>query len=138
MEKPILYFIDIGNSMFSQMAEGIARYYLEEYYIFSAGVDKHSIDSRAVKAMENINIDITDQTSKLIDMELLMNADSMITLSKEAELQCPKPRDVNQFYWRFPEPYNLEGSREEKWQAITKARDQLERLIRQFKDKKIS
>lgn len=55
-----LYFLCTGNSCRSQMAEGWAKKLLpSEWNVLSAGLEAHGLNPRAVKAMHEVDIDIT-------------------------------------------------------------------------------
>ena len=85
MEKKTIYFLCTGNSCRSQMAEGWAKKYLgDQWNVFSAGIEAHGLNPNAVKAMQEVGIDISAQTSDIINMELLNNADMVVTLCGDA------------------------------------------------------
>src|SRR5690625_7607720 len=76
MSKKTLYFLCTGNSCRSQMAEGFGKKYLsDEYDVYSAGIEAHGLNPNAVKAMKEVDVDISTQTSDLIDRDVLNNAD---------------------------------------------------------------
>ena len=57
-----------NNACRSQMAEGWMRYYTRNYAeVVSAGLNKTSVDLAAAKSMSAAIIDISKQSSKLID-----------------------------------------------------------------------
>lgn len=56
---------------------------------FSAGVAPKGIDPRAVKAMAEAGIDISDQTSKDIDSLGRQDFDYVVTLCDNAREACP-------------------------------------------------
>lgn len=77
MDKKTIYFLCTGNSCRSQMAEGWGKKYLgEEWNVFSAGIEAHGLNPNAVKAMKEVGIDISTQTSDIIDPEILNYAES--------------------------------------------------------------
>ncbi|MEH7341918.1 arsenate reductase, partial [Priestia megaterium] len=71
MSKKTLYFLCTGNSCRSQMAEGWAKKYLnnDEWDVRSAGLEAHGLNPNAVKAMKEAGVDISNQTSDVIDPE---------------------------------------------------------------------
>lgn len=90
MSKKTIYFLCTGNSCRSQMAEGWAKKYLgEEWNVYSAGIEAHGLNPSAVKAMKEADIDISSQTSDIIDTEILNNADLVVTLCGDAADKCP-------------------------------------------------
>lgn len=134
MTDKIMYFLCTGNSARSQIAEGLAKKYLsDEYEIHSAGVEITPVNPYAVKVMDEIGIDIMGQTSKLIDMKILNQADVLITLCQDAYERCPVvPNRPKHLHWGLEDPARFEGSDEEKMEVFRKTRDELEELIKQF------
>ena len=90
MNKKTLYFLCTGNSCRSQIAEGFGKQILgESFDVYSAGIEAHGLNPKAVKAMNEVGVDISGQTSELIDPEILNNADYVITLCGDANDNCP-------------------------------------------------
>ncbi|WP_431801891.1 arsenate reductase (thioredoxin) [Halobacillus andaensis] len=136
--KPVIYFLCTGNSCRSQMAEGFGKKYLgEEFDVRSAGIEAHGLNPNAVKAMNEVDVDISDQTSDIIDPDILNNAAYAITLCGDANDKCPMtPPHVTRFHWGFDDPAKAEGTDEEKWAVFQRVRDQISDRIQVFaKDK---
>ncbi|KFK77168.1 arsenate reductase [Bacillus spizizenii] len=90
MSKKTIYFLCTGNSCRSQMAEGWGKEYLgDKWNVYSAGIEAHGLNPNAVKAMKEAGIDISNQTSDIIDPNILNNADLVITLCGDAADKCP-------------------------------------------------
>lgn len=134
MEKKIIYFLCTGNSCRSQMAEGWAKELLENSWsVYSAGIEAHGLNPNAVKAMKEIGIDISNQTSDIIDPELLHQADMVVTLCGDAADNCPvTPPNVKRVHWGFDDPAKAQGTEEEKWTVFQRVRDQIGDRIRKF------
>ncbi|MDQ0430413.1 arsenate reductase [Planomicrobium stackebrandtii] len=134
MTKKTLYFLCTGNSCRSQMAEGWGKQILgDEWQVLSAGIEAHGLNPNAVKAMNEVNIDISGQTSDIIDLEILNNADFVVTLCGDAADKCPMtPPHVKRDHWGFTDPAKAEGSDEEKWTVFQNVRDEIGERIRQF------
>ncbi|GAQ16978.1 arsenate reductase [Oceanobacillus picturae] len=134
MAKKIIYFLCTGNSCRSQMAEGWAKKLLgNEWEVKSAGIEAHGLNPKAVQAMKEISIDISDQTSDIIDPDILNNADLAVTLCGDAADKCPMtPPQVRREHWGFDDPAKAEGTEEEKWQVFQRVRDQIGERIKQF------
>ena len=50
--------------------------------------------------MNEVNIDITNQTSDIIDANILNSADLVVTLCSHADSVCPStPPHVNRVHW---------------------------------------
>lgn len=136
MTKKIIYFLCTGNSCRSQMAEGWAKEYLaSEWDVYSAGIEAHGLNPNAVKAMKEVGIDISDQTSDIIDIHLLNNADFVVTLCGDAADKCPMtPSHVKRDHWGFDDPAKAEGTDEEKWAFFQRVRDEMAERIRHFSE----
>jgi arsenate reductase (thioredoxin) len=72
------------------MAEGWAKNYLgEEWEVKSAGLEAHGLNPNAVKAMKEVGIDISNQTSDVIKPKILNNAALVVTLwTRSRALLC--------------------------------------------------
>ncbi|MBN8209585.1 arsenate reductase (thioredoxin) [Bacillus sp. NTK071] len=132
--KKSIYFLCTGNSCRSQMAEGFGKKHLSDNYnVYSAGIEAHGLNPNAVKAMKETGIDITNQTSDMIDKEILNNADLVVTLCGDANDKCPvTPPNVKREHWGFDDPAKAEGSEEEKWAFFQRVRDEIEDRIARF------
>ncbi len=134
MSKKTLYFLCTGNSCRSQMAEGWGKKYLgEEWEVKSAGIEAHGLNPKAVKAMAEAGIDISQQTSDVIDPHILNHADFVVTLCGDAADKCPvTPPTVRREHWGFDDPAKAQGTEEEKWAMFRRVRDEIEARIRFF------
>ncbi|MFJ7972328.1 arsenate reductase (thioredoxin) [Psychrobacillus sp. NPDC096389] len=133
-----IYFLCTGNSCRSQMAEGWAKKYLgEQWSVYSAGIEAHGLNPNAVKAMKEVGMDISDQTSNIIDPVILNNADLVVTLCGDAADKCPMtPSHVKRVHWGFEDPAKAEGTDEEKWSFFQRVRDEIGEKIIQFANTK--
>nr|2IPA_B Chain B, Protein arsC [Bacillus subtilis] len=134
MENKIIYFLSTGNSARSQMAEGWAKQYLgDEWKVYSAGIEAHGLNPNAVKAMKEVGIDISNQTSDIIDSDILNNADLVVTLSGDAADKCPMtPPHVKREHWGFDDPARAQGTEEEKWAFFQRVRDEIGNRLKEF------
>ncbi|MDN7242509.1 arsenate reductase (thioredoxin) [Planococcus sp. N028] len=134
MTKKTLYFLCTGNSCRSQMAEGWGKEILgDEWQVLSAGIEAHGLNPNAVKAMNEVGIDISSQTSDIIDNDILNNADFVVTLCGDAADKCPMtPPHVRREHWGFEDPAKAQGTEEEKWTVFQNVRDAIGARIKQF------
>jgi len=116
------------------MAEGWGKYHLgNEWDILSAGIEAHGVNPKAIEAMREVGIDITNQTSDLIDSEILYNADLVVTLCGDAADKCPvTPSHVRRVHWGFDDPAKAEGNEVEKWRVFQQVRDEIGDRIKRF------
>ncbi len=136
MSKKIIYFLCTGNSCRSQMAEGFAKVYLkDEWEVKSAGLEAHGLNPKAVKAMEEIGIDISNQKSEIINTEILNQATLAVTLCEDANERCPvTPAHVKREHWGFDDPAKATGTKAEIWEEFERVRDEIGKRIKQFKE----
>lgn len=135
MAKKLLYFLCTGNSCRSQMAEAWARKYLssDEWEVKSAGIEAHGVNPNAIKAMKEVGIDISAQTSDTIDVQTLNNAELVVTLCGDANDKCPvTPPNVRREHWGFDDPAKAQGSEEEKWAFFQRVRDEIGERVQHF------
>lgn len=134
MTKKTIYFLCTGNSCRSQMAEGWAKKHLgNEWEVRSAGIEAHGLNPKAVKAMNEVEVDISDQKSETIDTDYLNNATLAVTLCGDAADRCPMtPPHVKREHWGFDDPAKAEGTEEEVWQVFERVRDEIGERIKRF------
>ncbi|OIK05322.1 arsenate reductase (thioredoxin) [Bacillus sp. MUM 13] len=134
MAEKTIYFLCTGNSCRSQMAEGFGKKYLAEgWRVLSAGIEAHGLNPKAVRAMNEAGIDISGQTSDIIDNEILNSADMIVTLCGDAADKCPMtPPHIRREHWGFDDPAKAQGTDEEKWAVFQRVRDEIGERIRRF------
>lgn len=127
-------FLCTGNSCRSQMAEGLAREFGKgDVKAYSAGFYPVGVNPNAISVMKEIGIDISDQTSDLIDSNLVAQMDIVITLCGNAEISCPTtPPEIKRLHWPIKDPVGTVGSDERVLKAFRKARDQIKAKIEDF------
>ncbi|MGG3519827.1 arsenate reductase (thioredoxin) [Bacillus pseudomycoides] len=126
--KKTIYFLCTGNSCRSQIAEGFGKKYLgDKWNIYSAGIEAHGVNPNAIKAMKEVEIDITNQTSDMIDRDILNKADLVVTLCDHANDVCPTtPSHVKRVHWGFDDPAG------EEWSVFQRVRDEIGERIKKF------
>jgi arsenate reductase len=134
-KKPLVYFLCTGNSCRSQMAEGFLRALgKDRYEVKSAGLEAHGLNPRAVQTMKEAGVDISSQTSDVIDPEILNRADYVITLCGHADEHCPAISNKNavKWHWGFDDPAKATGTEEEIMTSFRTVRDAIKSRIEQF------
>ena len=127
--KKNIYFLCGGNSCRSQMAEGYAKKYLPTWNIQSAGVQAFGVDPKAIQIMAEDGVDISQQTSKVINNDIMKNADIIITLCGEARDKCIIPQDARWLHWPINDPALETGSKLEITNAYRDARDDVKQHV---------
>ena len=122
MTKKTIYFICTGNSCRSQMAEGFGKAILgDEWNVYSGGIETHGVNPKAVEAMKEVGIDISNHTSDLIDDTILKQSDLVVTLCSHADAHVKKE------HWGFDDPAGKD------WSEFQRVRDDIKNAIEQFK-----
>ncbi|WGL59848.1 arsenate reductase ArsC [Pigmentibacter sp. JX0631] len=133
MVKKIL-FLCVANSARSQMAEGLAKNILQKAFIInSAGSKPSEINPYAIKVMNEIGIDISNQSSKSVDEFNLNEFNYIVTLC--AEEICPYINSSKAYFlhWPFFDPANKSDSPEESINKFRNVRDEIGKKIKNFK-----
>src|SRR3954464_15676483 len=108
-DKLKILFLCTGNSCRSQMAEGWARK-LKSNQIepYSAGIETHGLNPRAVKVMAEAGVDISQHRSKNVDELLEIPFDFVVTVCGHANENCPIfPRKAPIIHVGFEDPPKL-------------------------------
>ena len=79
-----------GNSCRSQLAEGYLRFFAKgNAELYSAGVETHGVNPRAIATMKEDGIDISSHTSNNMEEYRNIDFDYVITVCDNAKEQCP-------------------------------------------------
>lgn len=133
--KKNILFLCTGNACRSQMAEGFARALKADVLTpYSAGVERHGLDPRAVAVMAEAGVDISGQTSKLVaDLAPDVTFDAVITLCGAAHDTCPFfPGTVEKRHVGFDDPPALAAgaaSEEEALDHYRRVRDAIREFV---------
>jgi arsenate reductase (thioredoxin) len=128
-----------GNSCRSQIAEGYLRHFAAgKAEVYSAGVETHGVNQKAVEAMKADGIDISKHTSNHINDYQEMNFDYVITVCDHAREVCPYfPSGAEMFHYNFPDPAKALGSAEEIMEQFHTVRDMIKQYAKAFIEKHI-
>ena len=131
MKKRVL-FLCTHNSARSQMAEGLLRHLGgEQFEAFSAGTEATAVRPLAIRAMQELGIDISRQQSKTLDRYLNDPFDEVITVCDAAAEVCPVfPGAKRRRHWSFPDPSRATGTEEEQLAVYRAVRDAIRGRIK--------
>ena len=134
MVKKRVLFLCTGNSARSQMAEGLLRHLAgERFEVFSAGIKPTAVNPLAIKAMDEIGIDIAEQRSKSVSEFIAQEFNYIITVCDNARQTCPIfPGKHQKISWDLEDPVLVEGIEEEKIMMFRKIRDRIKENILKF------
>lgn len=121
-----ILFLCVANSARSQMAEGLAKKILGDTHVIqSAGSQPTHVSQHAIEVLREINIDISNQTSKSVDSIDPQGVDLVITLCEEEV--CPAFLGIaKKIHWPLPDPARIpltENSR--RLEEFRKVRDEI-------------
>ena len=109
------------------MAEGMLRHLGgERFEVHSAGTEATHVRPLAIRAMDEIGIDISGHESKTLERYLEESFDYVITVCDDANEACPfVPGAANRLHWSFEDPSRARGSEEEQLAVFRSVRDRI-------------
>jgi arsenate reductase len=116
-----------GNSCRSQLAEGYLRHFAgDKANVYSAGVETHGLNPRAIATMKEDGIDISGHSSNNILEYTGVEFDYVITVCDNAKERCPYfPSNAQKFHYNFPDPAKATGTEAEIEKAFNEVRDMI-------------
>lgn len=123
-----------GNSCRSQMAEGYLRHFARgKAEVYSAGVETHGVNPRAIAIMKEDGIDISHHTSNNLDAYRDLSFDHVITVCDNARERCPWfPTTAQKHHHNFTDPAKATGSEAQIMAAFSRVRDEIKAYCRDF------
>ncbi|HVS94127.1 MAG TPA: arsenate reductase ArsC [Mucilaginibacter sp.] len=123
-----------GNSCRSQMAEGYLRHYAgSKAKIYSAGIETHGVNPKAIQVMAEDGIDISGHTSNNVNEYAGIPFDYVITVCDNANENCPYlPGNFQRFHQSFPDPAKATGNPEEIMDEFRRVRDMIKAYSMNF------
>ncbi|MDN3580515.1 arsenate reductase ArsC [Mucilaginibacter flavus] len=127
MNKKNILVLCTGNSCRSQLAEGYLRFFSgDKANVYSAGIETHGVNPKAVLVMAEDHIDISKHTSNHVDEYLNVPFDMVLTVCDNANEACPFfPGKVERFHFNFPDPAKAVGTPEEVMDEFRRVRDMI-------------
>jgi len=116
------------------MAEGMLRAWGDgRFDAYSAGNQATDVRPLAIRAMAELGIDISGQTSKSVESFAGHTFDFAITVCDDAEEACPYfPGATEQLHWAFDDPSAANGTEEEQLAVFRRVRDEIAISVRAF------
>ena len=127
-----------GNSCRSQMAHGyLQKFSAGKANIYSAGIETHGLNPRAVKTMADDRINITHHTSNNVTEYTTVDFDYIITVCDHANENCPfiPSKNAIRLHHNFSDPSKVEGSESEISEAFVKTREEIKNYCLNFVSK---
>jgi len=127
-----------GNSCRSQIAHGFLAAMTEgKAQVYSAGVETHGVNPKAISTMREIGIDISSHTSNNITEYFDINFDYVITVCDNAKERCPYfPTKAVKLHYNFPDPAKAIGTEDEineQFRSVrTLIKDYCEKFVEEY------
>jgi len=133
-EKLKILFLCTGNSCRSQMAEGWARQLKSDIMdVWSAGIETHGLNARAVEVMAEAGVDISRHQSTHVNDLLHIDFDFVITVCGHANEHCPLfPGHAKIIHVGFDDPPKLAAGAATEKEALghfRRVRDEIRQFV---------
>ncbi|HOY40894.1 MAG TPA: arsenate reductase ArsC [Chitinophagales bacterium] len=128
-----------GNSCRSQMAHGYLEYFAQgKAKVYSAGVETHGVNPKAIYFMQEDGIDISGHTSNNILEYMDVKFDFVITVCDHAKEVCPYfPTNAIMLHHNFEDPSKVNGTEEAIAASFRNVRNEIKEYCRKFVEDKI-
>jgi arsenate reductase len=138
MRRKKVLFICTHNAARSQMAEGLLNaFYGERYAAYSAGTDPSQVNPYAIKAMAEIGIDISKNSSKSLQEFQGVKFDYVVTVCDQAKGACPFVPGAGEYIHKsFDDPSTFQGTQDEILAKVRKVRNEIRAWMKETFDKK--
>ncbi|MFT3824182.1 MAG: arsenate reductase ArsC [Chitinophagaceae bacterium] len=123
-----------GNSCRSQIAEGYLQHFANgKAAVYSAGVETHGVNPRAIETMLQDGIDISKHTSNNVNEYRDIDFDFVITVCDNAKERCPFfPSKAEKFHHNFPDPAKATGTEAAIMHEFENVRNMIREYCRDF------
>ncbi|MEO6303528.1 MAG: arsenate reductase ArsC [Bacteroidia bacterium] len=133
MKKRILVLCT-GNSCRSQIAHGyLKKFAKEKADVYSAGIETHGVNPRAIDIMKEDGLDISGHTSNNVNEYKDVDFDFVITVCDNAKESCPYfQSEALKFHQNFPDPSKHKGFDDEIEGEFRKVREMIKDYCQLF------
>ncbi|OCX53277.1 protein tyrosine phosphatase [Mucilaginibacter sp. PPCGB 2223] len=116
-----------GNSCRSQIAHGYLQHFAgDRAEVYSAGIETHGVNPKAIQVMAEDHIDISKHTSNNVDEYTDIPFDYVITVCDNAKENCPYfPTTAERFHFNFPDPAKAKGTNDEIMNEFRRVREMI-------------
>ena len=128
-----------GNSCRSQIAHGYLDHFTDgkKIKIYSAGVETHGVNPKAIAIMQEDGIDISHHTSNNIEEYFDIPFDYVITVCDNAKERCPFfPTHAVKLHYNFPDPAKAIGTEAEITNEFRLVREMIKHYCKDFVEDK--
>jgi arsenate reductase (thioredoxin) len=116
------------------MAHGYLQHFANgKATIYSAGIETHGVNPKAILVMQEDGIDIAHHTSNNVNEYVAIDFDFIITVCDNANENCPYfPSKAKKYHHNFSDPSKIKGSETEVWSAFQATRNEIKTYCQQF------
>ena len=134
-QRPLVLVLCTGNSCRSHMAEGILRHAAGDLLDVQSAGSKPAghVHPLAIKALAEIDIDISGHRSKHLDEFLSLDVETVITVCGNADQACPMfPGQRNRHHWGFEDPAHAPGDEDQQLEVFRRVRDEIQAVFESY------
>jgi arsenate reductase (thioredoxin) len=134
MSQKNILILCTGNSCRSQIAHGYMTHFgKDKLHVYSAGIETHGVNPKAIATMKADGIDISHHTSNNLKEYLQIPFDYIITVCDNANENCPYfPGKTKRFHHNFTDPAKATGTEAQIQEAFAKVRDEIKQYCESF------
>jgi arsenate reductase (thioredoxin) len=131
MTRERVLFLCTHNSARSQMAEGFLRELAgDRFEVESAGTEQTRVNPLAIRAMQEVGVDLGGHRSKTLEQFLDQPWDYVITVCDSANERCPIfSGSARRLHWTFEDPSRATGNDDERLEIFRRIRDEISTRI---------
>lgn len=113
------------------MAEGYLKKFTKgDMNVYSAGIETHGLNPKAVAVMKEDGVDISKHTSNHVDEYNAIPFDLILTVCDHAKENCPYiPGKAKRLHYNFPDPAKATGTEVEVMNSFRQTRDQIKEYV---------
>ncbi|TGD82298.1 arsenate reductase ArsC [Hymenobacter wooponensis] len=133
-DKKNVLVLCTGNSCRSQLMHGYLEQLLtSKAMVYSAGVETHGVNPKAIQVMQEDGVDISHHTSNHVDEYAQVPFSYVITVCDNAREACPVfPSSAVQLHHNFPDPAKATGTQDEVLGQFRSVRNQVKDYAQKF------
>jgi arsenate reductase len=115
------------------MAEGLLASFSSSLKVYSAGTKPEKVNPFAIKAMDQIGVDISKNTSNHAEEYSNIDFDYVFTVCDNAKEICPiYPKAKQMIHHSFIDPADATGTEQEQLEVYVEVRNQLKDYFKAF------
>ena len=121
------------------MAEGLLTSFSSNTKVYSAGTKPEKVNPYAIKAMAEMGVDISKNTSNHVDEYADFDFDYVFTVCDNAKEICPIfPKAKQMIHHSFSDPAGATGAKQEQLKVYIEVRNQLRDYFKAFAEDELS